>query len=161
MRRPSATMAAVLIMAAFAGIIAAQYVTAGETGRDGPFIAYDNGTVLDTRTNLMWAAKDNGSDISYSNARSYCQNFRGGGYTDWRMPTLDELAGLYDRSKTYQSECGEEHLTKLIRFSCDLVLASETRGSEVAGLEFFGGKRMWLKQSTNLFQRVLPVRLAK
>jgi len=35
-----------------------------ETGRDGRFIAYSNGTVLDTRTNLMWAAKDNGSNIN-------------------------------------------------------------------------------------------------
>jgi hypothetical protein len=28
---------------------------AGEKTRDGRFIAYDNGTVLDTKTNLMWA----------------------------------------------------------------------------------------------------------
>ncbi|MEI7673460.1 MAG: hypothetical protein WCK00_15240, partial [Deltaproteobacteria bacterium] len=28
---------------------------AGEIARDGRFIAYNNGTVLDTRTNLMWA----------------------------------------------------------------------------------------------------------
>lgn len=30
-----------------------------EIANDGRFIAYDNGTVLDTGTNLMWAAKDN------------------------------------------------------------------------------------------------------
>ncbi len=29
--------------------------TVKETDRDGRFIAYDNATVLDTRTNLMWA----------------------------------------------------------------------------------------------------------
>lgn len=161
MRKLSTTMAAILIMAAFTVIITNLCAVAGETGRDGRFIAYDNGTVLDTKTNLMWAAKDNGSDISFTNARSYCENFRGGGYTDWRMPTLDELADLYDRGKTYKADCGEIHLTKLIRLSCDVVLASETRGSEVGGLEFFGGKRMWLKQSINLFQRALPVRLAK
>ena len=161
MRRSLVIMGTILVMAVFTVIVDTQCAMAGETGRDGRFIAYDNGTVLDTKTNLMWAAKDNGRDISFSDARSYCQNYRGGGYTDWRMPTLDELAGLYDRSKTYKSECGEEHLTKLIRISCDLVLASETRGSEAAGFEFFGGKRMWLNQSTNLFQRALPVRLAK
>ncbi len=37
---------------------------ANEIKRDGRFIAYDNGTVLDTSTNLMWAAKDNGEDIN-------------------------------------------------------------------------------------------------
>lgn len=69
-----------------------------EIRRDGRFIVYDNGTVLDTRTNLMWAAKDNGSNINWQNAKEYCENYRGGGYTDWRVPTQDELAGLYDRS---------------------------------------------------------------
>lgn len=44
--------------------------TAGETARDGRFIAYDNGTVLDTNTNLICAAKDNGSDVNWANAKS-------------------------------------------------------------------------------------------
>jgi len=73
--------------------------TTGETARDGRFIAYSNGIVSDTRTNLMWAAKDNGSGINWANAKSYYENYRGGGYTDWRMPTQDELAGLYDAAK--------------------------------------------------------------
>lgn len=41
-----------------------------EISRDGRFIAYDNVTVLDTRTNLMWAAKDNGGNINWANART-------------------------------------------------------------------------------------------
>lgn len=63
---------------------------------DGRFISYDDGTVRDTQTNLMWAAKDNGRDINWANAKSYCEKYRGGGYMDWRMPTQYELAGLYD-----------------------------------------------------------------
>jgi hypothetical protein len=50
--------------------------------RDDRFIAYDNGTVLDTRTNLMWAAKDNGYSLIWADAVFYCENYRGGGYTD-------------------------------------------------------------------------------
>jgi|GEM_PF-6717971 len=46
---------------------------AEESLTEGRFIAYDNGTVLDTRTNLMWAAKDNGSSINWADARSYCE----------------------------------------------------------------------------------------
>lgn len=76
-----------------------------ETRRDSRFIAYDDGTVLDTKTNLMWAAKDNGSNINWTNAKSYCENYRGGGYTDWRMPTQDELAVLYDYNKSQKVEC--------------------------------------------------------
>ena len=50
-----------------------------ETARDGRFIAYDNGTVLDTKTKLMWAAKDNGDYINWEDAKSYCEKYRGGG----------------------------------------------------------------------------------
>jgi len=82
---------------------AAKMLTLKEIGKDGRFTAYDDGTVLDTRTGLMWAAKDNGADINWPNAKRYCENYRGGGYTDWRMPTQDELAGLYDSSKSYKA----------------------------------------------------------
>ena len=67
-----------------------------EIARDGNFIAYDNGVVLDTTTNLMWAAKDNGENIDWHDAKKECENYRGGGYTDWRLPTQDELLTLYD-----------------------------------------------------------------
>jgi len=61
MKKTLGTMVAIMAVAISIGtLITAKYATAGETVRDGRFIAYDNGTVLDTSTNLMWAAKDNG-----------------------------------------------------------------------------------------------------
>ncbi len=57
-----------------------------EIARGGHYIAYDDGLVIDTRTNLMWAAKDNGENVNWNVARVYCENYRGGGYSDWRMP---------------------------------------------------------------------------
>jgi hypothetical protein len=100
-----------------------------EIRRDGRFIAYDNETVLDTSTNLMWTAKDNGSSIIRANAWGYCKNYRSSGYTDWRMPTQNEIAGLYDKAQTYQSECREPslftsdiHSTELIRLTMYLGL---------------------------------------
>jgi len=71
----------------------------GEAYRDGRFISYDNGTVVDTNSNLMWAAMDNGKDVEEYGAKKYCENYRGGGYTDWRMPTKAELAGLFGSKK--------------------------------------------------------------
>jgi formylglycine-generating enzyme required for sulfatase activity len=136
-----------------------------ETGRDGYFIAYNNGTVSDTRTNLMWAAKDNEADINWANAKSYCENYRGGGYTDWRMPTQEELAGLYDKAKTYESECGyDAHLTELIRLTCVAPWASDTRNrlfsSDAAFFGFGTGGRYWGPQSDGK-GRALPVRFGK
>ena len=136
---------------------------ATEVKRDGRFIAYDNGTVLDTRTNLMWAAKDNGSDINWVNAKPYCDNYRGGGYTDWRMPTQDELAGLYDRSKTQMiDKYTWVHLTELIRFTATVFTTSDTRGSDAATFNFYNGQRDWSHQSFgSIGGRALPVRSAK
>ena len=131
---------------------------------DGRFTAYYNNTVLDTKTNLMWASKDKGSNINWANARSYCENYRGGGYSDWRMPTQDELAGLYDAGKTYMSDCGDDvHLTDLIRLTCTLAWASEKRGSEAAYFGFYYGGRNWfqLVSQSHGNLRALPVRSGK
>ena len=94
---------------------AAHLLARKEIGNDGRFIAYDDGTVLDTRAGLMWAAKDNGKNITWANAKSYCENYRGGGYTDWRMPTGDELAGLYDGAVRGAHECRLTNLIELTR----------------------------------------------
>lgn len=140
--------------------------TGSETGRDGRFIAYDDGTVLDTRTNLMWAAKDNGSDINWVNAKSYCENYRGGGYSDWRMPTQDELAGLYDAGKSRPGACNTLYpihvATELIDITCFAPWASETRWSGAAYFGFFIGDRGWYHQSIEFSSlRALPVRSGK
>ena len=163
MKKASKTMVAIVVLGVFAGIfIMVRHSIAGETGRDGRFIAYDNGTVLDTRTNLMWAARDNGSDITWASAKSYCEKYRGGGYTDWRMPTQDELAGLYDTAKSYKSYYGYDvHLTELIRLTCTVFWASETRGPDAANFYFYSGTRNWIHQSHLYSIRALPVRSGK
>jgi hypothetical protein len=136
--------------------------SAKQTAKDGRFIAYSNGTVTDMQTNLMWAASDNGIELNWENAKSYCENYRGGGYTDWRMPTKDELAGLYNMDKTYTSDCGYDvHLTKLIRLTCPWIWASEIRGASAAGFLFDGGTLYWSMKDDTKNYRALPVRSAK
>ena len=141
-------------------ILYAGLAFAVEKARDSRFIAYDNGTVLDTQTNLMWALKDNGRDISQGNAQSYCKNYRGGGYSDWRMPMPDELAGLYDQNKTYETDCLiKVHLTELIHLSCAFVCAFYTNKGQYF-LDFNNGG--WRKDyQRTLGCRVLPVRSSK
>jgi len=138
--------------------------TANEIGRDGRFIAYSDGTVLDTRTNLMWAADDNGANINWSEAKNYCEKYRGGGYRDWRMPTQDELAGLYDKDKSQKSACknGMNHIaTNLIYLTCCCPWASEIRGT---GLDtkaaYFGFEHgpNWSSLNYDMYGRALPVR---
>jgi hypothetical protein len=58
---------------------------------------------LDSSTRLMWAKKDNGKNVNWHQATTYCRKLRVGGYADWRLATIDELEGLID-IKTYAPE---------------------------------------------------------
>ena len=138
-----------------------------ETTRDDRFIAYDNGTVLDTKTKLMWAARDNGSNINWQGAKFYCENYRGGDYKDWRMPTLDELEGLYDESKSRPATCSggnSIHIaTDLIDITCFYSWTSETSPTtaESAIFDFGPGIRSAFASQLPRFSRALPVRSGK
>jgi hypothetical protein len=163
MKKTLGTMVAITVAALLIGTFhAPTYATAAEIGRDGRFIAYDNGTVLDTKTNMMWAAKDNGSDINWTNAKSYCESYRGGGYSDWRLPTVDELESIFDE-KAQNAKKGVG-LTALINVSNSWMWASDTRESGAGGFDFEGeGERSWGPRTIDwgIGRRALPVRSGK
>jgi hypothetical protein len=50
----------------------------------------------DPTTGLMWATMENGEDVNWREANRYSQSLRLGGYSDWRLPTIDELEGIYE-----------------------------------------------------------------
>jgi hypothetical protein len=52
----------------------------------------------DPATGLMWAGKDNGKDVSWMKAMKYCRDLRLAGYSDWRLASLAELEGIYDKN---------------------------------------------------------------
>jgi hypothetical protein len=133
------------------------------------FVNNGNGTVTDTQTKLIWAAQDNGADINWYNAKSYCEGFSRGG-TGWRLPTQSELSGLYSSGlRSWGS-----HAIKLSGYQ---VWASETRmsiyGSDDAGdVYFVTGARGWFPKSRAAYSdnaissqytthRALPVRNAQ
>ena len=169
MKKTLGTIVTIMVVAILIGtFITVKYATAGESGRDGHFIAYDNGTVLDMRTNLMWAAWDSGRLISWEAGQSYCENYRGGGYTDWRMPTPDELATLYDAGKSRTAACGsgDVHVaTGLISISCFWVSASgpatfNFHELNVSNAERAPGQGYW-KPDIGYTGVALPVRSVK
>lgn len=54
----------------------------------------ERGYWIDPSTALMWPARDNGKRVSWHKAKKYCHNLRLAGYSDWRLPSIDELHGL-------------------------------------------------------------------
>jgi len=57
-----------------------------------------HGFWADPSTGLMWVGKDNGKDVNWKNAVKYCRDLRWAGYSDWRLPTLGALEGIYDKN---------------------------------------------------------------
>ncbi|MGA3160474.1 MAG: DUF1566 domain-containing protein [Terracidiphilus sp.] len=53
-------------------------------------------TWTDPATGLMWTKKDNGFGVTWQQATDYCRNLQLAGHWDWRLPTIDELQGIYD-----------------------------------------------------------------
>jgi hypothetical protein len=60
----------------------------------------------DPATRLMWTKKDNGSDVNWQKARNYCRNLRLAGYSDWRLPAIDELSDIYDPKANIAGQMG-------------------------------------------------------
>ncbi|MGA0833843.1 MAG: DUF1566 domain-containing protein [Candidatus Kapaibacteriota bacterium] len=71
----------------------------GLTG-SGPLTHYviTETTVIDTVTTLMWQ-RVGGGEMTWQNAKTYCDTLTAGGFTDWRLPSSHELFSLSDFSR--------------------------------------------------------------
>src|SRR3984893_16084719 len=85
-----------LVLSLFVGGLAGTQSTSSDEG--GAQETQVRGFWTDPATGLMWAAKDNGKDVSWKNAMKYCRDLRLAGYSDWRLASLGELEGIYDKS---------------------------------------------------------------
>jgi hypothetical protein len=72
---------------------------------DDRFMDNGDGTVTDKKTNLMWVKNgwrlDFFSAVNWRDAIKKCEDFKHGGYTDWRLPTIKEWESLLDISKEF------------------------------------------------------------
>ena len=87
---------------------------------------------LDPETNLMWTIEDNGKDIDWHDANQYAEQLRLVGYSDWRLPTIDELAKLYDPQNSSLPK-----IRKPLRLTAFWVWSSTKEGSGSAWYFYF------------------------
>ncbi len=62
-----------------------------------------NGTITDFKTGLMWVKAGSGSTMRFGPATVHVKKLnkkRFAGHSDWRIPTIEELASLLNRKKT-------------------------------------------------------------
>ena len=120
--------------------------------RDGIYVAYANGIVKDTKTGLEWKVGPY-KNTNWNQARSWVEslNLDGGG---WRMPTMNELEGLYKKGM------GSHNITPLLKATLGKYLwvwSGETKGSSRAGGFAFAvafptssGSRSWVGRGPSL-----------
>ncbi len=54
------------------------------------------GVWTDPATGLMWTRKDNGYALRWQPAVEYCRNLQLAGFSDWQLPSIDELKRIYN-----------------------------------------------------------------
>lgn len=102
----------------------------------------------DTSTGLMWTRRDSGSRaINWNEAVSHCNNLRLGGYDSWRLPDLNELESLSNRSNptiVYGREASPNTLkiNSAIRLSANVLAMTKNDGTSY-------GYRIWSNTQGN------------
>jgi len=117
--------------------------------------AASDGSWKDPETGLTWTTSDSGSNMNSMQAREYCTNLRLGGLSDWRLPTLDELTGLYDKSskKQYKIKGPVE-----VGDSCALSGSTNNSGEFWSFCFSYGGQSLRSPSGHGSAARVLCVR---
>ena len=87
-----------------------------QSSTEGPQVARPDTQVrgywVDPSTGLMWAGRDSfGRDLNWRQALKYCLGLRLAGHADWRLPTVDELEGIYDKRANALGRGGKHNET--------------------------------------------------
>ncbi len=101
-------MRAATWIAAFATAVAC---SSGDEPDEPRFTRLGVGVVRDARTGLLWSARDTG-ELSWPDAHRHCRELAiGSGGAAWRLPSIEELAALYDASM--EQPCGEAAICRI------------------------------------------------
>ena len=99
----------------------------------GTTMEVPEGVYVDPETKLMWTIERNGEDIDWFEANEYAKQLRLGGYSDWRLPTIEELERLNDPKSGNRFE-----IRQPFQLTSEKNLASSTRERSRASYFIFG-----------------------
>lgn len=119
------------------------------------FQVLDDSIVVDSETGLMWALQDNGKDIDWWEARKNCEDFTAGGYSDWRLPDIKELATIYTSGENNKDGYFIAEPVKIT--DCCVWSSYDVLGAALT-FSFKSGKRIPVSLGETYQLRTLPVR---
>jgi len=107
----------------------------------------------DPATLITWITADNGANVTWDEADAYCTNLSLGGYTDWRLPTIEELNSIYD------ANAGDQHVKGNLKLSSGYQWSSSRKGTREARIfDFMVGRPSYKLLALRTFNRTLCVR---
>jgi hypothetical protein len=126
-----------------------------------PAVGYaSDGTWTDPATGLTWARQDNGTDVHWRQASNYCADLGLGGYSNWRLPTIEEIATVYDAGEVSTCGLSECNIKVGITLSAPVAWSSSAgkASSEAWVFGFSNGSPVSLIRTVSISKRALCVR---
>ena len=120
------------------------------------FLKRDDGTIYDSVTSVTWMANDSfldlERDVSYSEAEDYVKETnkkKVGGYSDWRIPTIQEASSIFDKEKLNKdSKGGDIFLDSVFPpGTANCSWTSSTRGKEAQIMFYANGCPYWYEKN--------------
>ena len=124
-----------------------------------PFTQISTEIAPEVSTGLEWQTHDNDNEINWHAAEQHCRRHPRSGGSEWRLPTIDELAGLYDLEAS--TPCGAAicHISAPIQLtSAYLWSASPENSDRRFYFDFRFGTRLAPRLRPELTRRALCVR---
>ena len=165
-------LAAAIIMAGWVLLFPAAGRPADNSGKaevvaqDEVFVLLSGNVVIDKKRRLMWARADNGTKIGIDEAKAYVKAFALAGFTDWRIPDIQELETLMVKNSSNSTQptqgCGGDYeIHPFFQLTCCCPWALQDAGTRPAAYPFIrkvSSGSMWHHKSSTLGNRILPVR---
>jgi hypothetical protein len=108
------------------------------------FIKLDYG-IEDTRTGLIWAPSDLEGPFNWADGQKAAAALNLGGFSDWRLPTCDELLTLVDRTKF--SPAADPILNLQSRWYWTSTPAAYSPGECAWVIDLYHGNASWLRHA--------------
>lgn len=138
------TKTMIVLAASFLFAISVFALSPGAALASDRFTNNEDGALTDTQTGLIWTATDQAQDMSWVMADFLCSQL------EMRMPSMDELAGLYNADVVNPTEpsegcAGGYHIDDAFNITCGQFWALETNGFEAGFVSFEDGRKYFTR----------------